>query len=249
MSVSFVGSEESDGVALSVDGNTWYRLVSLTGKNSTETYSTKTFDLSAEAAANGLTLGSDVQIKFQQFGEFEIDFDGMAFDNISVTEIARGTPGNDRLRGTAGDDEIDGFAGNDTIKGFAGDDRLVGAAGDDSLIGGNGDDTLAGGNGKDTLRGSRGSDRLNGDSGDDILIGRGGDDDLNGGEGTDTIIETANTNFTLTDTTLTGNGHDTISNVEAVILTGGGGNNAIDAKQVTQMQVTLKGGGGSDNLI
>ena len=51
------------------------------------------------------------------------------------------------------------------------------------------------------------------------------------------------------DTALTGNGNDTIANVEAVILTGGGGNNTIDAKPVTQMRVTFKAGAGSDNLI
>ena len=95
MQETFTGSNDSDGVALSVDGTNWFRLISLTGNNSTETYQTQTFNLSTFAANNGLSLGSDVQIKLQQFGLFAIDSatssstsNGFAFDNISVTGTA-----------------------------------------------------------------------------------------------------------------------------------------------------------------
>ena len=93
MPATFVGSNNSDGVALSVDGTNWVRLVDLTGSNSTASFQTHIVDISAAAAANGLTLGSDVQIKFQQFDNFLLTdisgfTDGFAFDNISVT----GTP-------------------------------------------------------------------------------------------------------------------------------------------------------------
>ncbi|MEO0469371.1 MAG: T9SS type A sorting domain-containing protein [Bacteroidota bacterium] len=88
MPVIFTGSVDADGVALSVDGNTWYRLFDLTGGNSTNTYNFNTIDLSTFAAANALTLGSDVQIKFQQVDGFPFPNDGFAFDNINV----QGTP-------------------------------------------------------------------------------------------------------------------------------------------------------------
>jgi len=95
MPATFTGSNDSDGVALSVDGTNWFRLISLTGNNSTETYQRNTFNLSEFAANNGLNLNSNVQIKFQQFGLSGIDSvsssnssNGFAFDNISVT----GTP-------------------------------------------------------------------------------------------------------------------------------------------------------------
>ncbi|MEO0932926.1 MAG: cadherin domain-containing protein, partial [Cyanobacteria bacterium J06641_2] len=98
MPETFTGSNDSDGVALSVDGTNWFRLISLTDNNSTETYQTQTFNLSTFAASNNLTLGSDVQIKFQQFGLSAIDSatspntsDGFAFDNISVTGTAVNT--------------------------------------------------------------------------------------------------------------------------------------------------------------
>ncbi len=91
MSANFIGSENSDGVALSVDGTNWIRLVDLTGANSTSSFQTNVVDLSATAAANGLTLGSGVQIKFQQFDNFPLTTDGFAFDNISVTGMVENT--------------------------------------------------------------------------------------------------------------------------------------------------------------
>ena len=91
MPTTFVGSVEADGVALSVDGTNWFRLFDLTGDNSTNTYQNKSINLSEFAEDNGLTLGKDVQIKFQQFnggfaspGEDRGDPGGFAFDNISV---------------------------------------------------------------------------------------------------------------------------------------------------------------------
>lgn len=84
MPASFVGSSNSDGVALSVDGTNWFRIVSLIGANSTNTYALRTFDLSAIAAANGITLGADTRIRFQQYGAFPIAADGIAFDDLSV---------------------------------------------------------------------------------------------------------------------------------------------------------------------
>jgi len=85
MTASFTGSQESDGVAFSVDGETWYRLVSLTGANSTSSWQDFSFDLSAAAVSAGVTLGSDVRIKFQQYDNFPFPSDGMAFDDIVVT--------------------------------------------------------------------------------------------------------------------------------------------------------------------
>ncbi|MEM6723355.1 MAG: S8 family serine peptidase [Bacteroidota bacterium] len=85
MSASFTGSENSDGVAFSVDGTNWFRLVTLTGTNSSATYANKSFDLRNFAISNGLTLDSDVQVKFQQNDGFPITSDGMAFDNVQIT--------------------------------------------------------------------------------------------------------------------------------------------------------------------
>ncbi len=68
MSSIFAGSEGSDGVALSTDGgNTWYRLISLTGPQISNSFADHKFNLTEFANNNGIGLGSDVRIKFQQF--------------------------------------------------------------------------------------------------------------------------------------------------------------------------------------
>jgi len=84
MPASFVGSGDFDGVALSVDGTNWYRLVSLTGTSSTGVYQSFSFNLHKVAADNGLTLNSNTRIKFQQFDNFGITTDGIAFDDIQI---------------------------------------------------------------------------------------------------------------------------------------------------------------------
>ena len=101
MPATFTDSSSSDGVALSVDGINWFRVVSLTGIESTAIYTLKTYDLSAIAAAAGITLSADTRIRFQQFDDSPVDGspdpDGMAFDDISITSTvtqsaAPGTP-------------------------------------------------------------------------------------------------------------------------------------------------------------
>ncbi|GAB4398894.1 MAG: hypothetical protein OHK0053_18300 [Microscillaceae bacterium] len=89
MPATFSGSTNADGVALSVDGQNWFRLIDLTGANSTGDYQTNTFDLVQFASDNGLTLGDKVRIKFQQFDNFPIPSDGFAFDNIEVKGLSQ----------------------------------------------------------------------------------------------------------------------------------------------------------------
>lgn len=127
MPTTFTGSNNFDGVALSVDGTNWFSLISLTGTNSTNTYQTNTFNLSTFAASIGITLGSDVRIKFQQFDDSPIGSDGFAFDNIAVTgaTVINSTSGRGTLTGTAGDDVITGFQGQQIITTGTGNDQIV----------------------------------------------------------------------------------------------------------------------------
>ncbi len=183
----FTGSENGDGVALSVDGSHWFRLVDLTGENSTNRFQRYSLNLSQFAAERHLRLGSDVRIKFQQFDNASRPLDGFAFDNLAVT--FGGQPGemiggsnDDRLISSADNDQLDGRGGQDILRGLAGDDRLSGGNGDDRLLGGAGNDILLGGNGQDQLFGGEG---------DDWLDGQGGDDHLWGGAGSDTFVLSA----------------------------------------------------------
>jgi Ca2+-binding RTX toxin-like protein len=229
----FQGSVNADGVALSVDGSNWYRLFDLTGTNSTNEYQNKSLNLSDFADSKGLSLSSDVRIKFQQFGANTSPNGGFAFDNISVTGVTTGinldgTDNDDNLTGTAGNDTIRGFNGQDILKGLGGDDLLDGGDGDDKLFGGNGNDTLLGGQGQDLLYGEAGNDLLDGGDGDDKLFGGDGNDILLGGQGQDFLYGDAGDDILIGgsgDNTLTGGiGKDTF------VLSTEGKNNITDFK-------------------
>ncbi|MFT5326830.1 MAG: Ca2+-binding RTX toxin-like protein [Planctomycetaceae bacterium] len=174
----------------------------------------------------------------------------------------RGNGGDDTLTGTTNDDVLEGGAGNDILLSGAGSDlvdggddadTLNGGGGDDTLIGGDGDDNLAGGSGRDSLQGDAGNDRLFGQgSTGDTLHGGEGDDLLNGGSGDDVIFDEADADFVLTNTSLTGNGNDTIASVERAILFGGDSDNRIDTSAfftAGKTSVTIRGNSGDDTLI
>ena len=88
---SFSGSNPSDGVAVSADGVTWYKVQ---GLGSTDGISSQwqyyEIGLDAAAAAAGISFNDHFQIKFQQYGRSSVfaNFlafsDGFAFDDIEV---------------------------------------------------------------------------------------------------------------------------------------------------------------------
>ncbi len=108
---------------------------------------------------------------------------------------------------------------------------LDGTAGDDDFVG-----TVF----ADQIRGRGGNDRLQGRAGNDTLIG---------GDGIDEIQEQGDVNFTLSDTQLTGLGTDTLISIERASLSGGSGDNTLDASAFTRGAVALSGGDGDDHLI
>jgi Ca2+-binding RTX toxin-like protein len=215
MPTTFTGSSNSDGVALSVDGNNWYRLISLTGSNSTNIYQTHSINLSDFATANGLTLGANVRIKFQQYGNYPISTDGIAIDNISVTGSLTGSNIDNLLTGNNNNNTIDGGLGNDHLLGKAGNDTINGGNDNDLIEGGDDNDLLHGDNGSDRVYGDGGNDTLFGDSQNDLLRGGNGSDSLTAGDGQDRLYgENGN------DSLIGGNGIDT--------LYGGADNDIID---------------------
>ncbi len=148
---------------------------------------------------------------------------------------------------------IYGGGGNDTVLGGPLADVVLGLDGDDSIVGNGGTDFLYGAAGKDFLDGGDANDRLFGQGGSgDVLVGGLGNDTLDGGAGTDTVVEIGNVNFVLTNTKLTGMGTDALFGIERAGLTGGAGNNTIDASAFFFAGVsdaTLNGGEGNDSLI
>ena len=170
-------------------------------------------------------------------------------------DVLIGNDGADHLDGREGSDTLYGekelfafgTAGNDTLFGGAGMDFLYGNGGADQLTGGPGANWMYGGEGNDTLTGGAEYDALYGEEDHDTLTTDWGYDYANGGDGYDTIAESADVDFTLTDGMLQGLGWDTLDSVEAARLTGGTGDNFLDARDFSG-PVELFGGDGNDIL-
>jgi Ca2+-binding RTX toxin-like protein len=176
-----------------------------------------------------------------------------------LTNIIRGSSGNDSLTGTSGSDEILTYAGEDSVQAGDGDDfinsnqttfwansgRLIayGGRGNDKIFAtDDGDDQLYGENGDDTLYGRGGADTLTGGLGADYLSGGEGDDTLDGGEGDDTLYGSGGKDV------LTGGlGADYLSGGEGDdTLDGGEGDDTLWAGVGND---TLSGGLGNDSLF
>ncbi|MBD2548141.1 hypothetical protein H6G65_00775 [Microcystis elabens FACHB-917] len=108
---------------------------------------------------------------------------------------------------------------------------------------------LEGTPGNDDYIGTPFADRILGSGGNDTLRGGAGNDTLIGGDGIDELQEQGDVNFTLSDSQLTGLGTDSLTSIERVSLSGGSGNNTLDASAFTRGPVALSGGAGDDHLI
>ncbi|MDF1661769.1 MAG: choice-of-anchor D domain-containing protein [Planctomycetota bacterium] len=82
--ITFQGSFNGDGVAISEDGQTWFGLINLTQQFSQANYQRITVDLAATAAQIGISLNGNFKIKFQQFDAGPVGNDGFAFDDIAI---------------------------------------------------------------------------------------------------------------------------------------------------------------------
>ena len=105
-----------------------------------------------------------------------------------------------------------------------------------------------GGDGQDSLCGAAGADTLFGGAGNDTLSGLLGNDLLGGRTGSNTLSETANVNFLLTNSQLSGVGTDTLMNLQVAELKGGAGPNAFTVSGWTG-RGTLDGLGGTDQIV
>jgi len=147
------------------------------------------------------------------------------------------------LDGGGGDDTILATSGGDIISGAGGSDLIDAGGGDDRVFGGSGADTIAGGNGDDFLKGLGGSG--------DQLIGGAGNDTLNGGRGVDRLIESGDADFTVTNSSMTGNGSDLLLALEIAEINAGDSDNIIDVSAFLGFRgfVQVRAFGGNDTVI
>jgi len=91
-----IGDEthSQDGVYFSDNGGaSFVKVLDLNGGSTTNnTWNGFNLDLDAEAAGAGLSLTSNFVVKFQQYDNYGVNSDGFAFDDISVTAGAAGSP-------------------------------------------------------------------------------------------------------------------------------------------------------------
>ena len=197
---------------------------------------------------------------------------GLGTDTLSNIENLLAGSGADSLTGSTLANTLTAGDGNDTLSGGLGNDLLAGGNGTDTaqyvtgaavtvslaIAGvqatGEGDDTLSGienlvaGAGNDRLTGDANANSLNGGGGDDTLTGGGGNDVLDGGAGNDTADYSGTAsvlvNLNLTTAQVTGQGTDTLANIDNVIS--GSGNDRLTGDGAAN---SLNAGGGNDLLI
>jgi uncharacterized protein YkwD len=126
----FSGSYRGDGVAVSPDGTTWYKVQGLTARDGTSAQWTRfEVDLDAAAAAAGIAYNSAFKIKFQQYDNYPIATDGFAFDDIEVYQAMVDSDGDglpddwerahfgELVQGPDGDYDTDGVSNLDEFQG------------------------------------------------------------------------------------------------------------------------------------
>lgn len=75
-----------DGVAISEDGIAWYEVQPLRGLPTD--YTQITVDLDAAIARHGLSYNSTFRIRFNHVDDFQIPFDGLSIDDVTLTGTA-----------------------------------------------------------------------------------------------------------------------------------------------------------------
>lgn len=103
MPETFVDAAEADGIAVSVDGVTWHRLVDLAALGNRSVFTNLVVDLAAFAAEKALPLTSTFQIRFQQYGAGAFPAAGRAFDHVSLTPAPPATSVVIRAQGFEGE--------------------------------------------------------------------------------------------------------------------------------------------------
>ena len=180
------------------------------------------------------------------------------FDGIGTSVLDQSSSNNN---GTlSGGERIDS-PGDDTlvsienIIGSAFRDHLTGDSNANRLQGGAGSDLIEAGAGTDTLEGEDGDDSLAGGAGDDTLRGGLGNDSMDGGDDIDVVTySTASSGVivNLSTSIASGEGADTLSNIENVIATGQAdtitGSSAANSIDVGAGADTIDGGAGADTI-
>jgi len=229
----------------------------------TISYAAETASLTANLSS-GSAVGSSIGTDYLY--NLEVVWGGISSDTLIANNLGDslyGFSGNDTLIGGTGNDLLDGGIGTDTVdySGLTGPITLVlnGTSAGSAVTTGYGTDTLynieiaVGSRGNDTLIADSLGDSLWGYSGNDTLVGGAGNDVMDGGAGTGDVAYYAGLSSGITVTLngtgagtaiTTGNGTDTLYNIE--ILQGSQGDDTLIADTLGD---TLYGNSGNDDIF
>ncbi len=192
-------------------------------------------------------VGGDDSIALQSLNA---NFNGSVFVSggdgaDTITASALTTPVGEV--GGAGNDTIVGSQGFDCVSGGDGDDSIVANAGNDLIFGGAGSDTISAGDGDDgiTIGDGDGTDTIDGDNGNDRVTSAGADNSTQGDRFT--IGDNAGriSLQRLSDPGLTPFSAS-IATVETIEVFAFGGNDSIDARNLTLSKLSIDAGTGDD---
>ncbi|MED5447939.1 MAG: calcium-binding protein, partial [Planctomycetota bacterium] len=196
--------------------------------------------------ANEVTFATSQVTKVQL--DLDDGDDTAVATGLAIALLVNAGDGADSITGGDAGDTLNGGNDGDLLVGGGGDDKLNGSGGDDVLQGDAGQDTVSGGGGEDTLEGGEGNDLVRGQGSEDTLSGGAGDDTIDGGPAYDQLRETADVDFTITDTSLTGVGNDVLVDFEETYLTGGSSPNTFDGTAFDG-RVIVNAKGGNDTML
>jgi len=86
---SWSGHYNCDGIAITCDGNTWYKVRSFSDINGG--YRKQTINLTPYINSHCSEVNSSFAIKFQQYDNYPIDYDGIGLDNITINYTTEST--------------------------------------------------------------------------------------------------------------------------------------------------------------
>jgi Ca2+-binding RTX toxin-like protein len=270
-----VVSSSSDDVLTGGAGND-----TLTGNGDADTLSGGAGDDSLTGGSGSDSIDGGDGVDTAEFSDLaqavDIDLaagtasDGTDTDTLVGIENVIGSAQDDTLAGDAADNLLNGGDGTDTADFSASGAGIVAslfdgtAAGDgddtladiENLIGSANTDLLEGDNLANLIQGGAGGDTIEAGSGDDTLAGGDGDDSLDGGADADTADfsgSAAAVTVDLANGTATGEGNDTLTDIEAVTgsanadtLTGSAAGDTLDGGAGDDL---LTGAAGADSLV
>jgi hypothetical protein len=159
--------------------------------------------------------------------------------------------GNNQVFAGSGMETINVGDGKDLIESGAGTDQITAGNGDNKIYGDAGGSSITVGAGQDIVYAFGAQNNVSCGGGNDFVTVGAGTNSVNGGTGNTELVVSADANQTLFDglVGVGASGTTTFTNVAAVSLFGGPGNESFNVSGWNGLPVQINGGGGNDTIV